>query len=236
MKIITIGDIHGRDAWKDIVRSETFDKLIIIGDYFDSFEIWPHEQQENFRDIITYKKANMNKVVLLFGNHEYHYLRGTDVRYNGYQEYSYIDYMEMLDQALAENLISMCFQHENLLFTHAGVTKTWCRNYDIDLRGNIPNQINDLFKYQPQSFRFQPQNYFDKTGDSISQSPIWVRPESLQADAIDGFIQIVGHTRFANLIIHANKFAFIDTLGTSGEYLVIEDGEMKSKYRKYLTI
>ena len=41
MKTIVIGDIHGRDVWKEIVFQEQADRVIFIGDYFDSFDIGP---------------------------------------------------------------------------------------------------------------------------------------------------------------------------------------------------
>ena len=39
MKTIAIGDIHGLSIWKDIINKENPDKVIFIGDYFDSFDI-----------------------------------------------------------------------------------------------------------------------------------------------------------------------------------------------------
>ncbi|NBP57427.1 metallophosphoesterase, partial [bacterium] len=39
MKTIFIGDIHGRSIWKEIVEQEKPDRVIFIGDYFDSFDI-----------------------------------------------------------------------------------------------------------------------------------------------------------------------------------------------------
>jgi len=39
MKTIFIGDIHGQDTWKKIVESENPDRVVFIGDYFDSFDI-----------------------------------------------------------------------------------------------------------------------------------------------------------------------------------------------------
>jgi len=33
MKIIAIGDVHGRDCWKQVVATEQFDKLVFIGDF-----------------------------------------------------------------------------------------------------------------------------------------------------------------------------------------------------------
>lgn len=47
------------------------------------------------------------------------------------------------------------------------------------------------------------------------------------SDAVDGYIQIVGHTTQNKINIVNDQFVFIDTLGTSGEYLVIEDNILK---------
>jgi predicted phosphodiesterase len=40
MKIVAIGDIHGRDYWKQIIEQEQdADVFVFVGDYFDSFTI-----------------------------------------------------------------------------------------------------------------------------------------------------------------------------------------------------
>lgn len=62
-------------------------------------------------------------------------------------------------------------------------------------------------------------------GDDVTQTPIWVRPYSLQIDKLDDFRQVVGHTTQDKLQI-GKHITYIDTLGTSGEYLIIEDGVM----------
>ena len=36
MKIIALGDIHGRTIWKQIISKEIFDRMAFIGDYFDA--------------------------------------------------------------------------------------------------------------------------------------------------------------------------------------------------------
>jgi predicted phosphodiesterase len=63
MKIIVLGDCHGRSFWKYIVNTQQFDKLFFIGDYWDSFDISFDEQQKNFLDIVAYKQANPDKGV-----------------------------------------------------------------------------------------------------------------------------------------------------------------------------
>ena len=65
MKTVVIGDIHGRSIWKLIVNIENPDRIIFIGDYFDSFNIKGEEQLNNFLDIIEYKKSSGKEVIML---------------------------------------------------------------------------------------------------------------------------------------------------------------------------
>jgi len=230
MKIIALGDTHGRNVWKEIVlKEEPFDKIVFIGDYWDSFDIPYEEQAKNFLDICEYKKDNINKVVLLIGNHDFHYLdciRDTGESYSGFQGNvsSHIGFL------LEENkkLFQAAYEYKNFLFTHAGVTQTWleCNNFNVK-ELTIADAINEIFNYRPEAFRFEGYNPY---GDDITQSPIWVRPKSLMEDAKKfkkQIIQIVGHTG-QNCIDEKGKstggrYYFIDTLGSSKEYLIIEN-------------
>lgn len=229
MKIIAIGDIHGRDEWKKIIKNHTFDKLIFIGDYFDSHEsISPVAQIENFKEIIKYKRSNFNKVELLFGNHDFHYLKSSvGERYSGYQGVSSFNIQELLEEALKDELMKISYSFGNYLFTHAGVTKTWLKNtgYDGAKDGDIVYYLNELFKYKPLSFKFMMGSNGDYYGDDVTQGPIWVRPKSLLSDSIDGFKQVVGHTTQSNLMFIKDKIILIDCIGTSGEFLIIDNGK-----------
>ena len=157
MKIIALGDTHGRNDWKKVVEENDFDKIIFIGDYFDSHEeVNPLVQKSNFREIISYKKKNKEKVVLLFGNHDFHYLRGITQTYSGFQIEHYHDIQELLENALKENLLQMSFSFNNYLFTHAGVTKTWLNNHGYNEKdnGDVNDFLNTLFENKPLSFGF----------------------------------------------------------------------------------
>ena len=56
-KNIYIGDIHGRDIWKEIVEQhKDADNIVFIADYFDSFDIPGTVQLRNARDIVEFKK------------------------------------------------------------------------------------------------------------------------------------------------------------------------------------
>ena len=72
MKTAIIGDIHGRTLWERL-NINNFDKLIFIGDYFDSHnEINGRHILDNFNNIVNLKSKNREDVILLFGNHDYH--------------------------------------------------------------------------------------------------------------------------------------------------------------------
>lgn len=239
MKIICLGDTHGRSFWKYVVNTQEFDKIVFIGDYWDSFDIPFKEQYQNFLDICAYKEANLGKVVLLIGNHDFHYTPTASIygdKYSGYQKGNAM----VIGHTLATNkdLFQMAYLHGDYLFTHAGVTKTWLNN-TLGIEGGakidlgtvaIDAYINDVYLFTPRHFVFQG---IDDYGDDPTQSPIWVRPQSLNEDAYGDFIQVVGHTHQDRIGIEPTKFLyngsglFIDTLGSSREYLIIENGQIK---------
>ena len=193
-KIIVIGDIHGRNIWREIVNANPdADYYVFVGDYFDSFDISSTEQIHNFREIIEFKNNNKDRVILLIGNHDIHYTKGCIGSYSGFNHNTYYNIFSELSDLVKEESIVAAFKINNLLFTHAGVTKTWCNNHKINILADVVEQLNDHLIFKPQVFMFQ---YGDKTspyGEAIYQSPLWVRPTSLLEDAID-YIHIVGHT------------------------------------------
>ena len=134
----------------------------------------------------------------------------------------------------------MAHFEENILFSHAGVGETWLKDhihedYKNESAEYIAQTVNDIWKYQPLSFKFDG---WDNTGDDIGQTPIWIRPRSLLRDTRvmrdNNIIQVVGHTQVTKIDIEGSKkntggkLLMIDALGTSGEYLIIENGEFKT--------
>jgi hypothetical protein len=231
MKIVTCGDTHGRLNWKDIVAKEleSSDKFIFIGDYFDThYDETPEQQLSNFNDIVAFKKANMDKVILLVGNHDMHYLSGVNESYSGFQHGWYKQFNEVLESALAEGLMQMCYVYDKYVFTHAGVTNTWCATYGVNRQPHLlEDSINELFKTNKYAFYFQMGYNYSQSGDDVTQSPLWVRLPSLFQDGLIGFRFVVGHTTLKELTITENVIG-IDCLGTTGEYLIIENKIAKS--------
>jgi hypothetical protein len=225
MKIIALGDTHGRTHWKNIVAKETdADKIIFIGDYFDThYDVSVDQQIQNFIDILNFKKENVDKVILLIGNHDFHYLKGAQETYSGYQKFKAVDINEVLEPAVSTGLLQMCYVYEDYVFTHAGLTKTWCSDNDINL-SELENSVNRRFMSNIESFRFTYGDNYSQSGNDVTQPPIWVRIPSLLKNKLEGYRFVVGHTTIEELTI-TDSLIGIDTIGTSEEYLVIIDGE-----------
>ena len=247
MKTVVIGDIHGRSVWKLIVNVENPDRVVFIGDYFDSFEIKGEEQLNNFLDIVEYKKTSGKEVIMLIGNHDHHYWPGVTGRgtTSGFQATMSFQY----EQFFRDNIdaFQMAVLVGNRLCTHAGVCSQFLKEtgyWTYDKHSNeshVADFLNDLFHYKPNEFCFDA--FMDRNemggwwtnpyGDNEGQSPIWIRPKSLQnsnrtTDLRKKYVQIVGHTQQTGIDIKGKstggKYYYIDTIAV-GQYLIDVDGE-----------
>lgn len=239
MKIIFIGDIHGHDTWKQIVQKEQdADMFIFVGDYFDSFSVPGLIQIQNFQDIIQFKETSEAPVVLLIGNHDYHYF--PEIGENGcsgYQPRLAPSINHVIDKY--RNHLQMAYQFGNILVTHAGVSSEWMD--DVFGIGQwksetVADQINELFKYQPHRVDYIAYKTYDGQlqgsrgyGDETYQGPLWIRPRSLMDVNYDTLrtklIQIVGHTHQTQIDIEGKstggRYYFIDTMPK--QYLIWQD-------------
>ena len=252
MKTVYIGDIHGLTSWGKIVRDNpNADNYVFVGDYFDSFDISSIEQLFNVENIVRFKKeteANSGKkVYLLIGNHDHHYWPGTKWRgtTSGYQHKMAPSFEQFFIEN--ESMFQMCVLIDNLyLCSHAGISENFLKDTGYWNSGynNVVDFINDLFKSKPNEFHFdsfdvrhhgltRPNPY----GDNEGQSPIWIRPKSLQSsnkksELKTDYIQIVGHTQQTEIDIKGKttggRYFYIDTLPVN-EYLITVDKEIKKE-------
>lgn len=232
-KITIIGDIHGRDSWKKIVEAEKEDTdlFVFLGDYFDSYDFVDAKREyENFLEILDFKKNNMEKVVLLVGNHDIHYIPGIGKdaeRYNPYLKHL-LD--TLIGDLIEEDILQVCKIKFNWIFSHAGLSNTWLRNNRLGLK---ESEINNYLKKYPGQFLFNQRYGADNYGDDVFQGPCWIREESLKADNIFGYMQFIGHTQVLPKV-KRNEFRdinFCDSLAWNRYYVIDRDPiDMDIKY------
>jgi len=202
MKIITIGDLHGKDVWRQINLSE-FDLMVFLGDYVDSFDKSDEETAENLRLLISLKNHLKSKVIFLIGNHDLQYITGKSYNLcSGYVPQMFVTYNTLFKDN--RDMFQIAYQVENYLFTHAGVTNEWYNTRAMDYIEEyglgelvIAEQLNQLFKV-----RHSP---IDDIGDLRGGylpvgGPLWADKFETKRDALNGINQIVGHSQVMDIV------------------------------------
>jgi hypothetical protein len=243
MKTCVIADVHGRDQWKQIVAQENdADRFVFLGDYFDSFDISAVEQMHNFKEIVEFKQTIGEEVIMLIGNHDYHYFPEiNDSSTSGYQTRMAM----VIKQLIGENRDHLQVAHRmgEFVFSHAGISSQWLDDTVIDwTEENMVDKINELFKYTPLALDYRSYRMLNSTevigsggyGNESYQGPMWIRPKALMSVNKDTLrkkiIQVVGHT-YQNEIDKEGKatggrYYFVDVQETSQEYMIITDGQI----------
>ena len=243
MKTVIIGDVHGRDQWKQIVAQENdADRFVFLGDYFDSFDISAVEQMHNFKEIVEFKQTIGEEVIMLIGNHDYHYFPEMgDSSTSGYQTRMAM----VIKQLIGENRDHLQVAHRmgEFVFSHAGISSEWLDDTVIDwTEENMVDKINELFKYTPLALDYRSYRMLNSTewagasgyGNETYQGPMWIRPKALmeanKKTLRKKIIQVVGHT-YQNEIDKKGKttggrYYFVDVQETSQEYMIITDGQI----------
>lgn len=224
-----IGDIHGSDCWKQLVREEAVN--IFVGDYFDSKDGRSQEEMiANFRDIIAYRQTHSD-TVLLYGNHDLNYLLNKDYK----SRCCHPERRERYQQLFAETEsmfygVAFAIDDETLV-SHAGVTREWYEKYIGLYNGESPRivaqLINDLWQADKEAFTFSANVTLprDMYGESPTHSPLWIRSWILPEHNLfagTAVTQIIGHTPKEDITIVAERIICVDCLRNSARSLVIE--------------
>ena len=232
MKILVLGDIHGRLIWKDIIERENPDLTIFLGDYVSTHELISAEQQlSNLEDILNYKEENQDKVILLRGNHDTQHLGYYWAECSGYDREVAFGMSSAEFLLRFTKLTDWVYIDDELktIFSHAGVSKVWMEKI---LKESDVHNINDYGLRE--EFGFTPCKMSDYYGISETQPLTWIRPQTLVDCAIPNYIQVVGHTPVKHIInikeVYPESKADIwlcDNLPK--EYLIIEDNKFIPK-------
>lgn len=237
-KILVFGDIHGRKFWKKPFNEhvDKVEKVVFIGDYLDFYpdewEDGEHTRKDdidNFLEIIDLKTKYKDKVILLKGNHDQHYINGI------FNELAGGTRKDIYNQKIIKEIFDEFkdyFQlaHEEtigdrrFLFTHAGVCKSWYEKHK-DLIGELnAENLNKLdFSDDGQGALSQISTYRSWFGEKTG-SILWsdVRERYLdKSENIEDIYQVFGHTRLNGKPIITEEWACIDC---SKPFMIYENG------------
>ena len=164
MKILSLGDTHGRNSWKFHTHGSPYDystwkiavdagapaddfefwkelpytgydKIIFVGDYVDSFTISNAPMKQNLLEIIEFKKLLGDRVILLLGNHDVQYFVPDQIC-SGYRAEMLHDFGDIFRKNL--DLFTMAYE----ILDEEGTTYLWThagvtKEWLEDLKANL---------------------------------------------------------------------------------------------------
>lgn len=231
MKILAIGDIHGRDVWERLIEENPVDKVVFIGDYVDSFVYSDKDILKNLEKIIAYKMAHPDTCKLLLGNHDIQYLWDEPLyRCSGYRPAMKADLHEVFNTC--KGIFKVAYQYDAHLFTHAGISKRWADQYLAQILKDLPREDDlgeclnlavDSKKFRDLLFEVGPSSGGMRHDHS---GIVWARPADIFATGPfdDEIHQVVGHTgmrsvqtisKYVGKVYPDASVTFIDTYGVN---------------------
>lgn len=160
---LVIPDIHCRNFWRKTIDENIgkIDKVIFLGDYLDPY---PEEIEKNpdlmevnnfkdsynalkmLNDIISLKKNEPDKFILLTGNHTDSYIwskfsAASRTDYSNWEKYHKF-FLENL------NLFNFVWIESNVIFSHAGISKGWAEGF-------LYNYMKYDDEFEKDSFEFE---------------------------------------------------------------------------------
>lgn len=253
--ILILPDIHGRTFWKEPCKDiGLYDKIIFLGDYIDPYKFEHIDIKnaiDNFKQIIHFKRQNMDKVILLFGNHDMPYAFKDYYKFSLYHCRHSKEYHNIIANLFRKNidLFQIAYVYNNILFTHAGVESKWlekvvdCKSDNIikivDVLNHLTENKNGLLKL----FKIGR----SRGGRDRNPSCIWADVEDMKWDTesdaknekpIHQIKQVFGHTlqAFYDLDGHIAygdvwQFGLCKMLDNAKAYLLNSDNFTIKEYR-----
>ena len=211
IKILAIGDIHGnKDTLLNILKknnlidtnenwiSNNSVKLIQVGDVID-------RGAKSLESLLLLRKiqlqAKNGQVIRLLGNHEIMILeddyRFINKKTDTYEKIKKIK--KILQDDIQKGLVKISYSFNNLLFSHAGVTRNFLKKSHISILNTqkISQELNKrvLNILYTNNYLNDKQIIIDNNIYLSNIGPFWARTSEIFDEfPYNNFIQIIGHT------------------------------------------
>lgn len=193
-KVIIVPDVHGRTFWRLAKEKiNEIDRVVFLGDYLDPYpveDISPEKAIEELKKIINFKKEFSEKVILLIGNHDYHYMNLLKEIFPC-SRYDFKN-AQKIEQIFNDNqeLFQVLYKEGKYLFSHAGVVEEWmkitCGCEDLDTLLKEQHLMYNHLWYMSRL----------RGGYGFYGSCIWSDIREFE-NTFPGVFQIFGHTQLA---------------------------------------
>ena len=221
-KVLVIPDIHCRNFWKK--PCEEWDgEIIFLGDFFDPY---PQEKienpYENAREAIEFILKNKERVTIIPGNHDLHYIFEKEGFIQGSRFCRDKEPRQLLQKI--KELFKGALIKDDVIFSHAGISEDWAYSFlDEFMKRDVSSLLNcdcvletaeilqdtPLTNYNQEYIQALSMIGFERGGIEPCGSCVWADVSEHFTRKMSGFspkyyskYQIFGHTWLKNPIIH----------------------------------
>ena len=229
-KLLVIGDIHGREFWKKPCEKlvNEVDKVIFLGDYIDPYPwefITRKQAIQILRDVIEFKQKNMDKVILLLGNHDCCYVDKNFITRSRYDSSNAWTINEIFKSH--RSLFQLAYEEEinnkKYLFTHAGLMPLWYEQHK-DIIGELTVENLNHLLYFGNGIEALCDVSIARGGYSPCGSIVWSdvnERRHINGDVEQWDYQVFGHTQQEKYPIITKTYACLDCRQA---FILHEDG------------
>ena len=216
-KLIIIPDVHGRSFWRKAVEENPQEAFIFLGDYLDPYPqdgVIVEEAFAGLQEIVLLKESRPEKVTLLWGNHDLHYLypdlEGSRYdRKNAARNRDYFNDHRKDFQLAAEWIVG----GERYLFTHAGVGTLWVESFLPSLPEEkiTADFLHECMKVSSFIPALSKVSYY-RGGPDMYGSCIWadLQEQGELYNQLQSSIQVFGHTMVLEAFNYDNRVYGLD--------------------------
>lgn len=207
-KILIVPDVHGRSFWhKAEELIDYVDKVVFLGDYLDPYG---HEgitfdtALEEFDKILEFKDKYDDKIVMLIGNHDCHYIN------TSFMDCSRLNYLKRQDihELYMKHIdkFQLIWEFDTWLFSHAGVYDEWMETCKFTL-----DDLRNFEEFRKDKFPSLACLSFYRGGWNRTGSCVWADlRESLKHKLLEGYHHVVGHTQLESEPYKADTITCVD--------------------------
>ena len=246
MKLLVIPDVHSRKFWRQSIADNIgkVDKIIFLGDYLDPYgeEIQMASELMECKyfgdwegnlnmlyDIISLKKNEPEKYILLCGNHTMSYISSKFEAASRTDYKNWEKYHKFFSENL--NLFNLVYTENDCIFSHAGIVQGWAETVWSSLIHKSEEEmfsIMEIAKFLEtvslkdiKVIKLLSHISYRRGGDYSYGSCEWADIHEhidmskttlghIEPKGEDGIFQIFGHTQLVNRPIVTDKWVCLD--------------------------
>ena len=207
MKYLFVGDLHGRHEVIDRAVEKKADRIIFLGDIFDSFDRTVEDQFKTFRKVVDLVTAD--KAECVWGNHEWSYF-DPRMRCSGFDPATFVRRGEF--EPIVRSLFKpYLYLEDSILVTHAGLTDGKWTKEDISLLKDMAKDIGSPFF----DIGYVRGGYRGKIG-----GPLWCDFRH-EFKPVPDLIQVFGHTHGQGIRSIGTNYC-VDCVDNTDEFLIMD--------------